>query len=219
MSIKALLFDLDGTLLDTITDIANACNNALAESDLPQHPVADYKKFVGDGLRILIERATPYGTAEELIETCYNDFHRFYKEDCFDETAPYQGILEMLSELHNEDFILGVLSNKPHVFVIEMVKHYFPDVPFTFVAGQQDHIPKKPDPAGAINAAQTFELDPDEVLYIGDSSVDMLTAGNSGMTSVGVSWGFRPVDELVEYGADIIVDSPYEILEYCLENN
>lgn len=214
MKKKAVLFDLDGTLLDTVYGIAKAANGALANMGFPEHPVEEYNYFVGDGLQVLIERIVPQGTSRSEITGCVDAFERQYIHCCGDKTAPYPHILEMLYNLADKNIALGVLSNKPHDFTSKMVEQYFTDVPFQYIAGQQQGIAKKPDPAGVWLALDNMKVYSGDTLFVGDTSVDMQTATNSGMVAAGVSWGFRPVEELLQHGAEIIIDHPQEIVDY-----
>lgn len=214
MKADAILFDLDGTLLDTLQGIATAANAVLAENDFPTHDIEEYNIFIGDGLRTLVERIVPQDTNESVIESCVEMFREEYAQCCYDGAAPYDGILDMLDALVELDIPIGILSNKPHAFTCEMVDYYFGHIPFAYVAGQQEGVAPKPDPEGVMLALEALDVMAEEVLFVGDTSVDMETAENSDMVAAGVSWGFRPVEELRRHGANIIIERPQEIVDY-----
>lgn len=213
---RAAIFDLDGTLLNTLDDLANAANAALHSAGYPQHPVAAYRQFVGNGLRMLVRRALPEGEADRLgpagFETLVGRTGDNYAQNWAAATRPYPHIPELLQELQRRGIPLAVVTNKPHEWTLHMLKHYFPDEPFLFIQGAMPNLPHKPDPAGALNAARHLGVAPHEAAFVGDSNVDMLTARNAGMAAVGVDWGFRGAQELKESGADTILYDPLELL-------
>ncbi len=213
---KGIIFDLDGTLLNSLEDIADAANYALNQEGLPPHKLDEYNYFVGNGLKVLIKRIVPEGTAESTILDCYNNFISQYKENWNRKSRPYKNITTMLATLQDNDIKLAVLSNKPDLCTRKVVTHYFGDYNFEYVAGQKEGVKKKPDPAGALEALKQLGLPREEVVFVGDSSVDMQTGKNCQLFTIGVSWGFRPISELIEYQADLIVNTPQEIIDYVL---
>jgi phosphoglycolate phosphatase len=215
MRFKALLFDLDGTLLNTLDDLADTANAALASLHYPVHPTDSYRYFVGDGLRILIKRIVPAACSEQQLAECENIFKRMYALHWADKSRPYEGIEAMLSGLQKRGHKLAVLSNKPDDFTGMCVKKFFPADMFVCVQGQREDIPKKPDPAGALRIAERLEMKPADILYVGDTATDMQTGKRAGMMTAGVSWGFREIDELLKNGADYIVGHPWEIVKLC----
>lgn len=214
MSLKVIVFDLDGTLLDTLEDLADACNSVLAECGYPQHPVAKYNFFVGDGLRVLIERITPAGVSQADIDHCCSLFTDIYSRCWDNKSKPYEGIEAMLQELQKQKMRLAVLSNKPHHFTRIYIERFFPERSFDIVFGQREGVNKKPDPSGALEIATILGVAPSECVYVGDTGVDMQTGKAAGMFTVGVLWGFRDIEELQRNNADMIVTSPLEIIEY-----
>lgn len=210
--IKAIIFDLDGTLLDTLEDLANACNYALRTCGFKEHPVNDYVRFVGDGRYVLIKRIVPEieRENEEVINKVLSYFDEYYGEHMIDMTKPYDGIIEMIDELKSKNIKLAVVSNKPHEFAVEVVKKYF-DNKFDITYGQRENYPTKPNPATVDEVINLFKVCRNECLYIGDSDVDMKTAINAKVKSVGVAWGFRGIKELLEAGADYIINNPQEV--------
>lgn len=214
MKPNAVIFDLDGTLLDTLSDIAEASNRSLAEFGFPVHPLQQYRKLVGDGVFILFRRALPAGVAEDpvVVDQCVVAFHRHYDQLWNATSRPYSGIPELLDELSARGLRMGVLSNKPHEFTVECVRYFFPKIPFGAVLGHRADVPRKPDPAGVEEILQTLGATADECLYLGDTNTDMQTAHNSGCTAVGVSWGFRSVEELIAHGAAHLLDCPEQLL-------
>ncbi len=208
--IKAVLFDLDGTLTDTIQDISNAMNRALQLHGLPGWTVAEYCYLVGDGAKKLAERAVR--DRQELAISVQKEYQAYYETHNLVTSKPYDGIPEMLEELQKRGYKLAVFSNKPDADTKNVVAHYFPQVKWSVVRGQMAGVPVKPDPTGALAAAQAMGVAPDEVLYLGDTATDMRCACNAGMHPVGVLWGFRKEDELRESGAEAIIAHPSEIL-------
>ena len=209
----ALIFDLDGTLLDTLADIGDSVNLMLAEYGFPGHTTDDYRRFIGNGIQMLVTRALPIeGRSEEMVDACVRRARELYWENWNCKTRPYEGITELLHHLKTKGLPLAVLSNKPHDFTVRYVNAYFGKWDFKVVMGQNDHFPVKPDPASALDIARRMGLSPDTFLFVGDSSVDMKTATAAGMHAVGVAWGFKGPKELRENGCQTLVDHPLEIL-------
>ena len=213
MPFSAVLFDLDGTLLDTLEDIADAANAVLAARGMPTHSLAAYKLFVGEGVRRLLEKALPpeHRTAE-IIDRCAAAFVSEYDRRWNAKSRPYDGVLALLASLKERQLPLAVLSNKPQRFTEQCVAHYFPAGTFACVLGQREGVPPKPDPAGAIDIARRLALPPERIAYLGDSGIDMQTAVRAGMHPIGALWGFRSRTELVASGAAAVIESPDELL-------
>lgn len=211
-----IIFDLDGTILNTLDDLADAGNHALSEMGYPIHEVEKYRYFVGNGIPKLIERIIPAGSPREVYEKVYDIFCSYYNEHMYDKTRPYDGMAELLSELHKNGIKLAVVTNKAHIFACEMVKKYFGNV-FDAVFGSVEGLPKKPDPYWVNKALEEIGCKPSDCIYAGDSSVDMQTARNSGIFSCGVLWGFRGRDELLENGAMSLASNTSELMGVILE--
>jgi len=204
MPYSAVIFDLDGTLLDTLADIAESGNRVLASHSLRTFPVDDYRQWVGQGLRRLLERVIPPGGEQEpLIETCIREFREVYSREWNVRTRPYPGVLELLGRLASQGVRMAVLSNKPHEFARRCVEHYFPDTPFEAVLGEVGGIPPKPDPTGARMIIDRIGLPPEEFVYLGDTA---------GTLPVGALWGFRPREELEASGARHLIERPGELV-------
>lgn len=210
--IKGIIFDLDGTLLNTIEDLANACNYSLSTLGYKTHEVEKYKTFVGNGRYKLIERMLPEGNRNvENIEKALKLFDYYYEKHMIDMTKPYEGIIDILDKLIDKEINIAVVSNKPHEFTTEVVKSYFGNR-FKVVYGHKKDTKEKPDPWAVIEVINEFNVNKEECLYVGDSEVDINTAKNAGVKSVGVEWGFRGRDELEKAGANYIIENPEEIL-------
>lgn len=210
----AVIFDLDGTLLDTLADIANSANQVLSDRGYQTHSIEAYRHFIGDGVATLFHRILPGdGPDSGLIAECAREFAVAYGRKWKENTSVYPGIAELLDELTARDVPIAILSNKPHEFVGVCVGEFLSGWPFDPVLGQREGVPRKPDPAGVIDVCNALDVSPERCVYVGDSSVDMLTARNSEALAVGVAWGFRPVDELIEYGAAHILETPVDLLE------
>lgn len=211
---QLVIFDLDGTLLNTIEDLGTATNHALAACGYPVHPIESYTRMVGNGVRKLIERALPdEDRSDEIIDRLLVEFRSYYDAHLHDFTVPYPGIPEALEELRAAGIALAVASNKYESAVRRLISHFFPNIQFADVCGQTEGIPVKPDPSIIFRILGECPTPKAEVLYVGDSGVDMETARRAGVDSVGVSWGFRPVRELEAAYADNIVEKPSEIVE------
>ena len=208
---RAIMFDLNRTLLNSLANLANATNHALATLDCPTHPLEAYRQFVGDGARVLCERALP-GDRQALLPEMLRLMREHYAAHCFELTRPYAGIPELLSALTERRYKLAVLSNKPDDFTKQVVAHYFKDVPFAAVRGGSANIPLKPDPTGALQIAGELEISTSEWLYLGDTNTDMHTARQAGMFAVGVLWGFREREELLDAGAATLIARPEDFL-------
>ncbi|MDO4287036.1 MAG: HAD family hydrolase [Eubacteriales bacterium] len=207
---KAVIFDLDGTLLNTLEDLRSAVNAALALRNLPPRSLEEVRCFVGNGVRNLMRRALPVGTSDADIDAALADFKQYYAAHIRDTTIPYDGIPELMEVLCKRGIKVGVLSNKMDSATQELIQHFFPgkvDVIF----GEHKDIPRKPDPTSCRLVMQQLGVKPEEVLYVGDSGTDMQTAKNAGLTAVGVTWGFRNREDLLQNGADYLVDAPVEI--------
>lgn len=209
--IRAVLFDLDGTLADTLADLANAVNSALLQVGCPPCPVDSYRYKVGDGAREMCERALP-DDKKQLTDQVLRLMRQHYDEHCFDLTQLYPGIAELVSALTKRRLKLAVLSNKPDDFTKRMIVRYFQPSPFAVVRGQLPNVPLKPDPTAALQIAQELGIPPAQWLYLGDTNTDMHTARAAGMHPVGVLWGFRDRAELLTSGAEHIVLEPREVL-------
>jgi phosphoglycolate phosphatase len=209
----AALFDLDGTLLDTLEDLADSMNAVLAARGLPVHPSDAYRYFVGDGVGNLVRRALPEASRDEAtVPRIAAEMRRAYRERWDAKTKPYDGIEEMLEGLRAAGVRLAVLSNKPEDFTILCVEKMLDAGRFEIIRGARDGVPRKPDPIGAVEIAAAMDLPPGRFLYVGDTNTDMQTAVAAGMYAVGVSWGFRPAEELRENGAQTIVDRPADVV-------
>ena len=212
---KLVIFDLDGTLVNTIADLADSVNHALQTLGYPAQPYEKFPYFVGNGIYKLIERALPTESRDEqTIRSVKAVFMDYYMLHNTDKSTVYDGVGELLQALAGKGVALAVASNKVHEATVAMIARLFPDIGFACVLGQRDGVPTKPNPAIVAEILQTASATPSETLYVGDSGVDMQTAHNAGITAVGVTWGLRPVEELRQNAADIIIDSPMELLEY-----
>ena len=218
--LSAVLFDLDGTLVDSLEDIANAMNHTLAANGWPEHPVADYRMHVGDGVDMLAYRTLPAECREDtaLREEVVNQMKRRYSDRWYHRSRPYPGIPELLRALGGMEVRIGVLSNKPDEFTEVMVEHFFPDVVWHNVLGAMPGIPVKPAPDSALAIAKDWGLKPETILYVGDTRTDVLTAKNAGMPCAGVTWGFRDREELAAHGADAIFDEAEALLAFITAN-
>lgn len=210
---KLVIFDLDGTLINSVADLGQATNHALQLHGFPMHDLSKYNYFVGNGVTKLIERALPEQFRDEAtIEKVKSDFLDYYMRHKTDLTRPYDGIPELLHALQEKGVKIAVASNKFIAGTQALVKGFFPDIDFCAVLGQREGVPIKPDPYIANEALQLAGVDRGDCLYVGDTATDMQTASNAGLVSVGVSWGFRPVSELKDAGAAHIIDKPAELL-------
>jgi phosphoglycolate phosphatase len=211
---KLVIFDLDGTLLNTIEDLAQAANYALEKNEFATHSMASYPFFVGNGVRRLITRVLPEDHRdEETVNHLLKDFLEFYNEHCTQYTRPYDGMPELLSDLHDMGVRMAVASNKYQQAVDKIIGHYFPDINFVAVEGQREGVNIKPDPSVVFSILAQAQVAKADTLYVGDSGVDMETARRACIDSVGVTWGFRPEKELNEYHANCIVNRPLDILD------
>ncbi len=215
MKYRAAMFDLDGTLLDTIDDLADCMNTVLAEYGFEQVSAERYKLMVGDGLETWIRRAVACSANASLPDTkmFVTRYRELYAGRWADKTRPYDGITEMLAALVKAGLKLTVLSNKPDGPTRKMVDHFLGEFPFELVCGAMDNVPLKPDPSAAIDIASRIAVPLPEILYVGDTDTDMQTATSAGMYAVGAAWGFRTPKELADNGAATIIDHPMELLE------
>lgn len=216
MKYKAILFDLDGTLLDTLADIGNAANQVLSRHQFPIHPIDAYRYFVGDGIRLLIVRALPKDQHNDsLIRTCMEEFNKEYAKTWNVETSLYPGVSDMLDLVRHRGLKMSIFSNKPREFTQYCVDAYLADWNFEVVLGHENLIPHKPDPTGALAIAKQIGIAPSSFLYLGDTGVDMQTAYAAGMYPVGALWGFRSSEELSANGAKALVHQPSEVIGLC----
>ena len=212
---KVVICDLDGTLLNTIADLAAATNYALQACGYPTHDTYAYRFFVGNGINKLFERALPEGTrSKENVLKIRSLFVPYYNEHNADLSRPYPGIENLLETLQKKGYMLAVASNKYHEATQKLIKQYFPRINFLAILGQRENIPAKPDPQVVYEIMEKAGVERNEIVYIGDSSVDMQTGANAGVTTIGVCWGFRPRTELEAYNPSLIAEQAEDILHF-----
>lgn len=215
MQYKAVIFDLDGTLVDSLADLSDSVNFMLESYGFPTHEMEQYRYFVGNGSKKLMERTLPRDKAAsaEFVEEALVKYKAIYKERLLEKTRPYNGVRELLAELKSRGIPLAVCTNKHNDAALTIVKILFAPGTFEEVLGDRPGFPKKPNPATPLEIASHLGVKPDEVAYLGDTSVDMETAVHAGFLPVGVLWGFRPEEELVKNGAKVLLKAPLELLE------
>lgn len=213
-TLNALIFDLDGTLVNSLDDLADATNRTLRGAGYPTHPLDAYRYFVGNGLKVLLQRALPAQAPTEgpAFDVLLEALRQRYDNHWSDVSRPYPGIAELLGELASRGMPMAVLSNKPDDWTGVIVRHFFPDIPFTVVRGALPGVPHKPDPAPALGVAQALGVAPGNIAFVGDSNVDIRTGLGAGMYPIGVCWGFRDEEELREAGAKCLIHKPDELL-------
>ncbi len=214
MKYQAVVFDFDGTLMDTLQDVAESVNSVLARLGFPEHGLEDYRRFVGDGVEELARRVLPQGHRDEAtVAKALAVIRDEYRQRWINHTRPYDGIPELLDALTERRLKIAILTNKPDDSTRAMVARLLPDWRFDIILGATPALPRKPDPTGALQAADSLGLPPRSFLYVGDSDIDMKTANAAGMYAVGVLWGFRSPDELIRNGAKALIGKPLELLE------
>lgn len=220
MAFRHVIFDLDGTILDTLEDLAQACNHTCTLHGWPEFTTDQYRYKVGNGMLKLVERFMPaeYAGDARMFELALAEFRAYYAEHKEDHTAPYPGIIPMLDALRSEGVSLAVLTNKDHAAAVPLVERFFGSDRFALVQGRVDRFAPKPDPAITRFVLDQLQAGPASTLYVGDSDVDILCGHNAGLRAAGVSWGFRSRAELASAGADYIVDTPAELVACVLEN-
>lgn len=210
---KLIVFDLDGTLINSLEDLADSANWMLMQHGFPTHPVDAYRYFVGDGMRKLIERILPPEERnEKRIERCKAEFIAYYTIHMEDKTVVYPGMIELLKELKDRGLKIAVATNKVHIAVAPLMSKYFPGIPFDSMIGQREGIPVKPHPQIMYDILNDTGCQQSEALHVGDTATDMQLAHSAGVTPVGVLWGYRPLEELQEAGAKFIISRPEELL-------
>ena len=221
MHYNVYIFDLDGTLLDTLQDLANSVNYALRQHGMPEHSIDDIRRFVGNGVRLLMERAVPDGARNPQFEAAFATFRQYYMQHSLDTTRPYDGIPELIHELKNRGCQMAVVSNKMMAATQELVRHFFPDIPVAIGEHEAAGIRKKPAPdtvfealrqLGIIHHPSSIIHHPSDIVYVGDSEVDIETARNSGLPCISVLWGFRSCDFLLAHGATTFAERSADIL-------
>lgn len=212
--IKLVIFDLDGTLLNTLEDLANSCNYILEKNNFPTHPIDNYKNYIGGGMKNLIQKSTPKNaTNPNIINKITEEFTSYYRTHSEIKTAPYPGIIELLYTLSSRNIKLAIASNKIDPATKALSKKYFTNIHFDSILGQRENTPTKPNPQiiyDTIN--QIGIINKTDILYIGDTDTDMKTAANAGVTSIGVLWGFRTREELNKNGANYLAKEPKDII-------
>ncbi len=212
MKFDTLIFDLDGTILNTLEDLSDSVNFALTKNDLPTRSIEEIRSFVGNGIRLLIERAVPENTQNELVDSCFNDFKAHYKSNSTNKTKPYDGITEVLNDLKNSGVKLALVSNKADFAVQEIIEKYFPNI-FHFATGEKEGVRRKPYPDSVLAAMEYLKSDENNTVYIGDSEVDVETARNCNIPCIAVSWGFRDREVLMSLAPEYIIDETKQLPE------
>jgi phosphoglycolate phosphatase len=222
--VKLIIFDLDGTLLNTLDDLANSTNHILQKNGFPVHEIDAYKYFVGNGVAMLVRRALPKDTPETTYHEILDEFKKYYEIHKADKTAPYSGIIETLEQLQQKEVLLSIATNKPHELLPDLIRYYFPTIQWAAVFGNREGVPIKPNPQivyDILNACKKSScpvsvnkapINNNEILYVGDTAVDMETAQNAGIPKVGALWGFRTREELLKANADYLIEKPEELI-------
>lgn len=219
MNYKAVIFDLDGTLVNSIEDIADAMNEALKKYNYPTHSYEEYKVFIGNGIKNLVSKALPENHRDEAqVRRSFESMMAIYREHCSDKTKPYDGIIELLDSLKSRNIKMCILSNKEHKYAKKVTSKLLPNY-FESVDGLTSEALKKPNPIKAIEISNFLNLKPEDIIYVGDTDVDMQTANNANMLAVGVTWGFREKQELIDNGAKVILEHPLELMEIFSNQN
>ena len=211
---KTFIFDLDGTLLNTLNDLAASTNHALLTNGMAERSIDEVRQFVGNGVRLLIERAVEPGTDKATIDRVFADFKTHYMHHSLDTTRPYDGIMDMLHELRHRGIRIAVVSNKLYAATRELCHHFFADT-VEVAIGEKEGIRRKPSPDTVIEAMLELGVDKADAVYVGDSDVDIATAKNCGIPCISVLWGFRDKNFLIEHGAQTFVSHPSELLDFC----
>ncbi len=209
---EAVLFDLDGTLLDTLEDLRDAVNHIMKKYDFPEHSLEEIRKAVGDGIRKLIERCVPAGTDTETIDAAFADFKVYYGANCQNKTKPYDGITALAKRLKEDGYKLAVVSNKNHEAVQKLIPFYFGDL-FEISVGAMEDKRKKPAPDTSFYALEKLGVSKEQALFVGDSQVDVETAKNAEIPGILVTWGFRSREELMQAGATVFADDTTQLYE------
>ncbi|HBP66613.1 MAG TPA: HAD family hydrolase [Desulfosporosinus sp.] len=219
MKFKGIIFDLDGTLVNSLEDIADSMNKVLERYSFPAHKLQAYKHFVGNGIKNLVREALPESSKEEIfVLKCYGLMMEEYRNNCLNKTRPYDGIVELLNSLTTFKMKLAVLSNKDHELAKIVVTSLLPNCNFEEVIGVSAETPRKPNPLGALLISQQLGIAPECLIYVGDSDVDMQTANSAGMYAVGALWGFRTQEELMASGAKYLIKHPLELNQLLRED-
>jgi len=213
MKYKCVIFDLDGTLVNSLEDLADSMNKVLIKKGYRIHDYEPYKYFIGNGIRNLVVQALPeFARTEEIISDCYGLMIKYYNESCTVKTSIYEGIPELIKKLKEKNIKLAVLSNKAEELTKQIINTLLSPSDFEIILGARPGLPSKPDTAGALLICKELKIRPEDIIYLGDTKVDMITAKNAGMFPVGVLWGFRTKEELLENGAKNIINNPLELL-------
>lgn len=207
-----VIFDLDGTLLDTLDDLCNSVNYSLRTNNFPERSLAEVRTFVGNGIRLLIERSVPEGTSKELIDKTFECFKTYYAVHCNDKTKTYPGVMDMLKELKKNGYKIAVLSNKAQYAVTKLCDIYFNNL-LDDAVGARENVAKKPSPDALYICAENNNINLNNVIYVGDSDVDVATANNAGVKGIAVTWGFRSRELLIKCGAENLADNTDELLQ------
>lgn len=212
---KLVVFDMDGTILNTLDDLKDTLNYALGQYHFPARTLEETRAFVGNGIHKLIERAVPEGTDAQTVEKVFNTFLEYYQIHCMDQTRPYPGIVSLLQSLKEAGLLTAVVSNKADAAVQELCERFFPGL-FDFAVGEHEGVQKKPAPDMVQLALRTLGTQASDAVYVGDSDVDLATAKNSGLDGIIVTWGFRDREFLESQGVDVFADTPEKVRELCL---
>lgn len=212
---KTVIFDLDGTLLDTLEDLTDAVNYALEAYKMPLRTIEEVRNFVGNGVRKLMLQAVPDGEKNPSFEEIFSLFKEYYGEHCNDKTGPYKGILELMEELRKQGYVMGIVSNKIDSAVKELNSMYFADY-IQVAIGEKEGVQRKPAPDTVFAALQELDMEKETAIYIGDSEVDLATARNAGIPCISVLWGFREREFLEECGADMFAETPKDVSNFLI---